>query len=59
MMGRTYNITNTSELREYTFHYTNTNDFNRFAEYAMIYTVRGIAFTTQKPEDLGLTKVNI
>ena len=59
MLGRTYNITNTSELREYTFHYTNTNDFNRFAEYAMIYTVRGIAFTTQKPEDLGLTKVNI
>ncbi len=59
MASRSYNMANSSALQEYTFHYTNTNDFNRFAEYAMIYTVRGIAFTTQKPEDLGLTKVNI
>ena len=55
--GRTYNMTNASELREYTFHYTNTNDFNRFAEYAIIYTVRGIAFNTAIPD--GLTKVDI
>ena len=55
--GRTYNMTNASELREYTFHYTNTDDFNRFAEYSIIYTVRGIAFNTAIPEEL--TKVNI
>ena len=59
MASRSYNMANASALQEYTFYYTNTNDFYRFAEYAMIYTVRGIAFTTQKPEDLGLTKVNI
>ena len=57
MLGRTYNMANSGELREYTFHYTNTDDFNRFAEYAIIYTVRGIAFTTAIPS--GLTKVNI
>ena len=57
MLGRTYNMRNSGELREYTFHYTNTDDFNRFAEYAIIYTVRGIAFTTAIPE--GLTKVDI
>ena len=57
MLGRTYNMTNASELREYTFHYTNTDDFNRFAEYSIIYTVRGIAFNTAIPEEL--TKVNI
>jgi len=57
MRGRTYNMANSGELREYTFHYTNTDDFNRFAEYAIIYTVRGIAFTTAIPS--GLTKVNI
>ena len=59
MASRSYNMANASALQEYTFYYTNTNDFYRFAEYAMIYTVRGIAFTTQKPEDLGLTKVDI
>ena len=57
MLGRTYNMANSGELREYTFHYTNTDDFNRFAEYAIIYTVRGIAFNTAIPG--GLTKVNI
>ena len=57
MSSRTYNMRNSSELQEYTFHYTNTNDFNRFAEYAIIYTVRGIAFNTAIPD--GLTKVDI
>jgi hypothetical protein len=57
MRGRTYNMANSSALHEYTFHYTNTNDFNRFAEYAIIYTARGIAFTTEIPK--GLTKLDL
>ena len=57
MRGRTYNMANSSALHEYTFHYTNTDDFNRFAEYAIIYTARGIAFTTEIPK--GLTKLDL
>lgn len=57
MQSRTYNMRNSSELQEYTFYYTNTNDFYRFAEYAMIYTVRGIVFNTSIPT--GFVKVNI
>jgi hypothetical protein len=57
MASRSYNMANASALQEYTFYYTNTNDFYRFADYAMIYTVRGIAFNTGIPE--GFTKVDI
>jgi hypothetical protein len=59
MADHIYDLWDTSELHRCDFVYTDVDDFYQFPYFACIYTVRAITFTTQKPEALGLTKVNI
>ena len=59
MADHIYDFWDTSDLHRCDFVYTDVDDFYQFPYFACIYTVRAITFTTQKPEALGLTKVNI
>ena len=59
MADHIYDLWDTSELHRCDFVYTDVDEFYQFPYFACIYTVRAITFTTQKPEALGLTKVNI
>ena len=59
MADHIYDLWDTSELHRCDFVYTDVDEFYQFPYFACIYTVRAITFTTQKPEALGLTKVDI
>ena len=59
MADHIYDLWDTSELHRCDFVYTDVDEFYQFPYFACIYTVRAITFTTQTPEALGLTKVNI
>ena len=57
MADRNYYISDSSDLRDYTFYYTDTDDFYNFPAYSMIYTARGVTFNGSIPS--GFTKVDI
>jgi hypothetical protein len=57
MADRNYYIGDSSELCDYTFHYTNRDDFYNFPANSMIYTARGVTFNEFIPS--GFTKVDI
>ena len=59
MANQSLDLTDTSPLHRVDYCYHDYNKFYWFPYFACIYTVRAITFTTQKPEALGLTKVNI
>lgn len=49
-------ITNLRSVNQYVYCYTDRDDFFHFANYSIVYTVRGITFTTEIPN--GLTRVD-
>ena len=57
MADRNDYIGDSSELFDYTVHYTNTDDFYNFPANSMIYTARGVTFNESIPS--GFTKVDI
>jgi hypothetical protein len=57
MADRNYYISDSSDLRDYTFYYTATDDFYNFPANSMIYTARGVTFNESIPS--GFTKVDI
>ncbi len=57
MDERSYYISDSSELRDYTFYYTSTKDFYSFPGWSMVYTARGVTFNESIPS--GFTKVDI
>jgi hypothetical protein len=57
MADRNYYIGDSCELYDYTFHYTNRDDFYKFPANSMIYTARGVTFNEKIPS--GFTKVDI
>ena len=59
MADHIYDFWDTSDLHRCDFVYTDVDDFYQFPYFACIYTVRAITFTSQTPEALGLTKVDI
>ena len=59
MANQSLDLTDTSPLHRVDYCYHDYNKFYWFPYFACIYTVRAITFTTQTPEALGLTKVNI
>ena len=58
MRERNYYISDSSDLRDYTFYYTDyASDYYYFPAYSMIYTARGVTFNGSIPS--GFTKVDI